>query len=62
MSLACASVLTSDEVWFEYMSTASIILGAAVFRRLAVRHPSLLRRSPTAAAQLAGLSTPSPDR
>jgi hypothetical protein len=56
------SGVASGYVWFEYMSTASIVLGAAVFRRLALRHPSLLRRAPTKAAQLAGLSAPRTDR
>ncbi len=55
------SGVASGYVWFESMSTASIILGAAVFRRVAVRHPSLLRASPAAAPQLAGRSAPSPD-
>ena len=55
------SGVASGYVWFEYMSTASIILGAAAFRRLAVRHPSMRRRLPTTGPQLAGLSDPSPD-
>jgi hypothetical protein len=53
------SGVAAGYVWFESMSTASIILGAAALRRLAVRHPSLLRRSPNAAPQLAGPRRPS---
>ncbi len=53
------SGVASGYVWFESMSTASIILGAAVLRRLAVRHPSLLRHPHDAAPQLAGPRRPS---
>ena len=56
------SGVAAGYVWFESMSTVSIILGAAVFRRLAGRRPPPRHRSATAAAQLAGLPEPRPDR
>ena len=55
------SGVASGYVWFDYMGATAAILGAAILRRLALRYPYLLRRSPMAAQQLAGLSEPSLD-
>jgi hypothetical protein len=55
------SGVASGYVWFEFMGTSSVMLGAALLRRLAARSPALLRRRPIVGPSLAGLSEPSPD-